>query len=290
MMIKKVRSSTEVEEVPKYLARGSRKRGAGLSIYQKTVMKDQRESLGISQRELGKLVADMAGLKEPVSQATISYLEKVDPRGRTPSLSSEYLPLIEKVLKLPKGSLEPARKSPAYSQSEPLPPQPPAQTPTQSDAGSVSARPTAQIVDLGEARANLPITMDVGAQDLPVFSSSYGHGAINVGMEAAEYIQRPGKLVRVNNSYGIRVVAGSGMEPVYRAGEVLWINPHMPPLPERHVLFRKQERGGEILIRLLISETDDEWNVRQYNPERTSSLPKAEWPICHRIVGKNEVE
>jgi hypothetical protein len=287
MMIKKVRSE---DEVPKYRARGSRRYGLGLSIYQKTVMKDQRESLGISQRQLGKLVAQMAGLKEPVSQATISYLEKVDPTGRTPSLSSEYLPMIEKILKLPPGSLEPAKRPPAHSQTELTPPEPPAQTPIPSDAGSVSVRPTAQIVDLGQARANLPITMDVGGQDLPVFSTSYGHGAINVSTEAAEYIHRPGKLVRVSNSYGIRVVAGSGMEPVYSAGEVLWINPHMPPLPERRVLLRKQERGGEILIRLLMSETDDEWHVRQYSPDRVYSVPKVEWPICHRIVGKNEVD
>ena len=29
------------------------------------------------------------------------------------------------------------------------------------------------------------------------------------------------------------------------------------------VVLRKQEQGGEILIRMLIAETADEWNVRQ---------------------------
>jgi hypothetical protein len=287
MMIKKVRSSSE-GEVLEYRARGSRKFGVGLSVHQKTAMKQQREALGLSQKELGVLVAKLAGLKEPISQALISYLEKIDPRGRAPSLSSEHLPWIEKALKLPQGFLEPIRNPPVPFPDTTL--APPAQTPVVQAGVGVMARPAAQVVDLGEARANAPITMDAGAQDLPLFHSTYGHGAINVSMEAVEYMQRPGKLVRVNKGYGIRVIAGYCMEPVYRSGDVVFVNPNMPSLPDRYSVLRKQEQGGEILVRLLVTETDDEWTVQQFNPARTYSLSKTDWPLCHRIVGKNEVE
>jgi hypothetical protein len=50
--------------------------------------------------------------------------------------------------------------------------------------------------------------------------------------------------------------------------------------------LRRQEVGGEVLLRKLIAETATEWTVQQLFPEKIYSLPKAEWPIANRIIGK----
>src|SRR5262249_32597926 len=118
MMIKKARTESTPEPEPQYSRRGSRKFGVGLSTYQKTIMREKREALGISQKALGEKTAELAGLKEPISQAMISYLEKVNPRGvRKPALASEFLPIIETILRLPKGSLVPGKHPVAASLS-----------------------------------------------------------------------------------------------------------------------------------------------------------------------------
>ena len=128
--------------------------------------------------------------------------------------------------------------------------------------------------------------MAIGARDLPVYAMSYGKdGTINMSTEAAEYVDRPAKLIRMPKGHGIRVIAGLGMEPKYEPGEVIFVNPLMSGIPNKDVVLRKEDQGGEVMIRRLISETPTEWMVQQFKPDRTYALPKAEWPICHRIVG-----
>jgi phage repressor protein C with HTH and peptisase S24 domain len=279
MMIKKPIAKPVTEK--EYRSRGSAKRGFGLSDYQKQVMKQRREDMGISQAELGRLIAQAEGLDEPVAQATISNLEKIDPSGRTPSQASKHLRTIEKILRIQAGFLEPRRHSgpPLQPVLIPMPTQGEHELETSVALGDISTT-TAGAHDETAAVA-------VSAQDLPIYRSTYGpDGVIIVSAEAGEYMQRPGRLASVRNGHGIRVSAGYGMEPLFEAGDVIFVNPELSVVPNKFVVLRRQETGGEVLLRKLIGESATEWTVQQAFPEKIYALPKAEWPIASRIIGK----
>jgi hypothetical protein len=277
MMIKKTIAKPEKE----YRARGSAKRGFGLSDYQKRIMKQRREEMGISQSELGRMIAQMEGLDEPIAQATISNLEKIDPSGRTPSQASKHLRTIEKILVLQPGFLEPHRHIGPTLQPVLIPAPTHGERDVESVDGADSYTTTAGAHDEPAATA-------ASAQDLPIYRSTYGQdGTIIVSAEAGEYVQRPGRLARVRNGHGIRVSAGYGMEPLFEAGDVIFVNPELSVVPNKYIVLRRQELGGEVLIRKLIAETASEWTVQQVFPEaKIYALPKADWPIASRIIGK----
>jgi phage repressor protein C with HTH and peptisase S24 domain len=279
MMIKKTIAKPAPER--EYRSRGSAKRGFGLSDYQKQVMKQRREEMGISQAELGRMIAQQEGLDEPVAQATISNLEKIDPSGRTPSQASKHLRTIERILRLQAGFLEPHRHSGPALQPVLIP------IPTQ---GEHQVETNVASVDNYTAAAGTydePAAVAPSAQDLPIYRSTYGpDGVIIVSVEADEYMQRPGRLASVKNGHGIRVSAGYSMEPLFEAGDVIFVNPNLSVVPNKFVVLRRQEAGGEVLIRKLIAENATEWTVQQSYPEKIYALPKAEWPIASRIIGK----
>jgi hypothetical protein len=281
MMIKKAIAKSQKEAS----TRSSRRRGVGLSDYQKQMLKKRREEMGISQSELGRLVAQLEGLDEPIAQSNISNLERIETgkQARLPNQGSRYLPSIERILKFPTGFLRPGRLHQTTLT--------PVVLPTRiGDDHAFDVPPPVYTNPTTTAGApDMPTTTAVGARDLPVYAVSYGaDGAINMSMEAAEYIDRPAKLIRVSNAHGIRIIPGFGMEPKYEPGEVIFANQLMPGLPNKTVVLRRQQGGGEVLIRRLVAETATDWTVQQFNPSRTYSLPKAEWPICYRVVGSSE--
>ena len=57
---------------------------------------------------------------------------------------------------------------------------------------------------------------------------------------------------------------------------------------EDHVFYAADPVTGNALatIKSLRKATPDEWEVRQYNPDRDFTLPRASWSICHRVVGR----
>jgi transcriptional regulator with XRE-family HTH domain len=279
MMIKKAIGKPAKETAP----RSSRRRGLGLSEYQKQMLKKRREEMGISQSELGKLIAQLEGLDEPIAQSNISNLERIETgkQARLPNQGSRYLPAIERILKFPPGFLRPGllRRVPLT----------PVVLPTRIEGEHAFDVPSPVHTTATAGALDTPPTPALGARDLPVYAVSYGpDGAIIMSMEAAEYVDRPAKLIRVNKGHGIRIIPGFGMEPAYEPGHIVFGNPLMPGLPNKNVVLRQREEGGEILVRRLVGETASEWTVQQFNPARTYSLPKAEWPICYRIVGSYE--
>jgi transcriptional regulator with XRE-family HTH domain len=277
MMIKKAIPKKETS------TRGSRRRGLGLSDYQKRMLKTRREEMGYSQSDMGRMIAEMEGLDEPIAQSNISNLERIETgkQARLPNQGSRYLQTIERILKFPEGFLKPG---PLRRVSLT-----PVVLPVRADGDRYDVpQPIYKPTPTADA-PDTPPTTTAGARDLPVYYATYGpHGAIIMSAEAAEYIDRPAKLIRVNKGHGVRVIAGLGMEPKYEPGDVIFVNPLIPGVPNKSVVLRKQEVGGDMLLRRLVSETPDEWTVQQLNPARTYSLPKAEWPICYRVVGTSE--
>jgi phage repressor protein C with HTH and peptisase S24 domain len=136
---------------------------------------------------------------------------------------------------------------------------------------------------------------DRGEYDFPVYFSvgatSGLAGEIVVSPNPVEWVQRPMLLDRVPDSYGVRV-SGTSMEPAYEAGDIVFVHPYMPPLPDCDVLLRAEDDHGEqrAMLKRLVRETATHWCLRQWNPAEGEkaefSVRKGDWPKAERVVGK----
>jgi phage repressor protein C with HTH and peptisase S24 domain len=102
-----------------------------------------------------------------------------------------------------------------------------------------------------------------------------------------EWVKRPVILEGVPDSYGVLVV-GESMVPAYRPGDMALVHPRRPP--ERGtdvILYDHDPRTGDAksMIKHLISFNDRSFKLEQYNPAKTFSEHRADWPICHQVVG-----
>lgn len=125
------------------------------------------------------------------------------------------------------------------------------------------------------------------SEQLDVYASvEGGSGAIVWSNEPMVKIPRPRPLIGVRDAYGVLVV-GESMTPLIRPGFTVWVNPHLPPRPSDLCIFRHDEDGDfRATLKEYCGQTQDTWMVRRYRPqERRFTLKKAEWPVCHVIVG-----
>lgn len=130
----------------------------------------------------------------------------------------------------------------------------------------------------------------LGERDLPVFAAAEGgEGALVVSTEPIDWVLRPWFLSHVRDAYGV-VVTGESMVPVYRPGDLLLVNPRLPPIREKNAIFVSGEEHGEFraTVKEYRSSDKDDWLVRQYNPPKDFSLPKKDWSRALRIVGRYE--
>ena len=128
----------------------------------------------------------------------------------------------------------------------------------------------------------------VGARDFPIYAAAQGgNGHMIVHTDVMEYVKRPVILEGVPDSYGILIV-GDSMVPAYRQGDMALIHPRRPPERDTDVvLYDQDHRTGEAksMIKRLIGFNDRSWKLEQYNPAKTFSEHRADWPICHQVVG-----
>lgn len=139
-----------------------------------------------------------------------------------------------------------------------------------------------------ETGAILPAAALVGSRDLPIYGSAEGGGgSMIVDYDPIDYVKRPAPLESVRGGYGI-LVTGESMEPVVYAGDILLINPHLPPRANKIAVFYRSYRGETLAtVKTLVSWNDRVWKVRRYNPEKLDfTLDRAEWQHCHLRVGQ----
>ena len=147
--------------------------------------------------------------------------------------------------------------------------------------------PSTALLPGGDAAfAGIPISGD--PRDLiPVRSA--GRGGIEQEMflqdGPIDYIRRPPSLAQVKDAYAIYVV-GDSMQPRFRPGQLLHVNPFKPPQPGNGVVVTKT--NGAVLIKEFVRQDGRGIHLRQYNPADTLSYPTEEVTAVHTVVGLQE--
>lgn len=146
-------------------------------------------------------------------------------------------------------------------------------------------------------------------RDLPVYGSALGAdlsfpdgdgGEVEVEQtlltltDAITYVRRPPAMEGMRKAYALFVV-GSSMEPRYRPGEPVFIDPVSPPQIGDDVivqLLRRDEDGeGEVvcaLVKTLRRRTARFVELEQYEPRRTFKVPHGQIAHLHRIISMRE--
>lgn len=128
----------------------------------------------------------------------------------------------------------------------------------------------------------------VGQRDFPIFAAAKGgDGHVIVTFDAVEYVKRPAILEGVRDAYGI-LLTGESMIPAYWPGDMALVHPHLYPSRDSDVVLYhvSPTNEAEAIIKRLVSFNDREWNLKQYNPALEFTETRADWSICHRVVGK----
>jgi len=123
---------------------------------------------------------------------------------------------------------------------------------------------------------------------LPIYAAAMGgSGHLIVTFDPVQRVKMPSILEGVMNAYGI-LITGESMEPEFRPGDMALINPHLQPMrDETHVFYDHPPDGeAEAMVKRLVGWTDEKWKLRQFNPALDFDEDKADWPTCHRVVGK----
>lgn len=128
----------------------------------------------------------------------------------------------------------------------------------------------------------------VGAKDFPIYAAAAGgRGHLIISFDAIEYVKHPAILEGVPGAYGL-LVYGDSMSPAYRHGDTALIHPGLGPAADEDVVLYDHPPNGdaEAIIKHLVSWTEDEWRLEQYNPPKEWTELRGDWPTCHRVVGK----
>jgi transcriptional regulator with XRE-family HTH domain len=125
--------------------------------------------------------------------------------------------------------------------------------------------------------------------DLAVYASAAGgpEGTWVLSSDAIAWIQRDQRLVGVRDAFACYVV-GDSMMPAYEQGNLLLVNPAVPPGAGDDCLFVQEAADGAryALIKRLVRFNSTSWTVKQWNPDKTFTLPRREWQKALLVIGK----
>jgi len=123
---------------------------------------------------------------------------------------------------------------------------------------------------------------------LPVYAAAKGgDGHVIITFDPISYMKMPAVLQGVKGGYGL-LLSGESMVPAYRPGETALVNPNLPPVRDEDVILYHTSAmdENEAIIKRLVGFNDREWMLEQYNPHKEFKEFRADWPVCHRVVGK----
>lgn len=111
-------------------------------------------------------------------------------------------------------------------------------------------------------------------------------GFLIVDAEVFGYVDAPERVAGVPDAYAVYVVGDSMLER-FRRGEIVYVDPHRPPVPGDDVVIQISEDGGATVkgfIKRLVSREGKVLKVRQLNPALTLSFPEKTVVAVHMIV------
>ena len=125
-----------------------------------------------------------------------------------------------------------------------------------------------------------------GLKNLPAYGSAEGdQGGMIIDREI-QWLTRPLRLDGVEEAYALRI-AGDSMLPMYRAGDFVYVHPHLPLEGERGVVVLTRENEG--IVKLFRRWTDEGIEVEELYPERrVLTIPKSDIETAHRVIGSIE--
>lgn len=112
-----------------------------------------------------------------------------------------------------------------------------------------------------------------------------------VSTDPIDHVPRPWYMRNVQDGYAVLIV-GDSMSPAFEPGDIAVVNPRLPPMRGKDMVFVSGERTGEFTatVKRLLRWTDKDWYVCQFNPQKGQKheykLSRAQWPKALRIVGK----
>jgi len=120
-------------------------------------------------------------------------------------------------------------------------------------------------------------SQEVEGSLLPVHALLPGEEGYRISDDPVDYILRTFPVHMAPAAYGV-IVPDSSMVPVFRPGDIVLVNPHLPPVePADVVLWRKSEGSREGIIRTLEAVSPREWMTRAWDASRTEALRRSEW-------------
>jgi phage repressor protein C with HTH and peptisase S24 domain len=122
---------------------------------------------------------------------------------------------------------------------------------------------------------------------LPVYGAARGGDDQEMFLDdPIDWIQKPPFLRNVRGAYAMQVV-GESMRPMYRSGQIVYVNPFRIPKPDMGVVVYK--KNGAVLVKEFVRKTVDRLILKEYQPqERELELSLAEIKETHTIVGTRE--
>jgi transcriptional regulator with XRE-family HTH domain len=101
----------------------------------------------------------------------------------------------------------------------------------------------------------------------------------------ADYISRPEPLLRVRKGYAL-IIPDDRNSPVFRAGDIIFANPHLPIRTDNEVVFsRLVDRRWLCLIATVVEIDSDAYTIR-HATAKPYKIKTSDWTTSNVIVGK----
>ena len=133
------------------------------------------------------------------------------------------------------------------------------------------------------------------SKDVPVLGHAQcgSDGAFTLNSEGPiDFVRRPPGQMNRKGIYCI-YAEGSSMEPVYEAGDLVYVDPHRPPNAGRDVVIQMAARGpdGEqrCFLKRLVRRSGNKWRLKQFNPEKEFVLDDKDVAAIHLVLKNHEL-
>lgn len=154
---------------------------------------------------------------------------------------------------------------------------------------------TAEVPSNARLSASEAPDFHILSKDVPVLGSAEcgrdGSFTLNSG-EPIDFVRRPPGQMSRRGIYCI-YAEGSSMEPVYEAGDLIYVDPHRPPWPGRDVVIQLRTPGpdGEMrcFLKRLVKRSGTQWRVKQFNPEKEIVLDDRDVAAIHLVLKNHEL-